>query len=138
MEKKAVKDYMETDVESVSSDANLQDVINIMIEKNTEFVWVKDKERMEFGSDLCGIIGEEEIFDAIAGGKNPSEINAGEVMQACKIMGINPCLQIDPDASVKDAAKLMRVSGVHHALVTGATGVIGVFSVRGLINSFKE
>jgi len=59
-------------------------------------------------------------------------------MGACRLTGINPCIQIDPEASVEDAARLMSSSGVHHVLVVGDRGVVGVFTVRGMIRSLRD
>jgi len=56
---KLVKDYSKTDVSHVDGDTTLKEIIDRMVEEDENLVWVEDEDQ------LSGVIGEEEIFNAL-------------------------------------------------------------------------
>ncbi len=127
-----VKDIMRKDYVVVDCNATLQDVLNKMVENNTTFAVVKR------GNIICGVITDREIFSAIASKKDLSKIKVEEFMNACQLIGINPCAQVSEEDSIEDAIKVMLLNGVDTLLVYGPTGLSGIVSSRDILKAYKK
>ncbi len=129
---KKVKDYMRKEYLTVDCNSTLQDVLNKMVENNTNFAVVKK------GNVICGIITDKEIFSAIASKQDLEKIKAEEFMNACQLVGINPCAQVSEEDSIEDAIKVMLLNGVDTLLVYGSFGLSGIISSRDILRAFKK
>jgi CBS domain-containing protein len=74
---------------------------------------------------LMGIVGERDVVRALGEGADPDVERARDVMT-------EDVLQVPPDASVLDVARLMRHHDIRHVVVTGG-GRFHVVSARDLM-----
>ncbi len=78
------------------------------------------------GGEVFGVVSERDIVNAVARGIHPSE-------EVSKIASRN-VISIEAEASVRDAAMLIRKHNVRHLVVTSGGQLYGVLSIRDLIN----
>lgn len=127
----SIKKCMSTDLASVEEEDNLQKVVDNMAKKDRDFVVVRR------GDEIKGIISDDELFTCISQGKDLKKIKAGKFMNACQLIGVNPCLHVSEDETVENAIKTMSITGARYLLVTGEKGVTGVVSAHDLICALR-
>ncbi|BFI76122.1 CBS domain-containing protein [Sulfurisphaera ohwakuensis] len=125
MEEEIVKEYMKTQVISVTKDAKLSDIAKVMTEKNIGSVIVVD------GNKPVGIITERDIVKAIGKGKG-LETKAEEFMTASLIT-------IREDSPITGALALMRQFNIRHLPVVDDKGNLkGIISIRDITRAIDD
>ncbi|BAB67457.1 CBS domain-containing protein [Sulfurisphaera tokodaii] len=125
MEEEIVKEYMKTQVISVTKDAKLNDIAKVMTEKNIGSVIVVD------GNKPVGIITERDIVKAIGKGKS-LETKAEEFMTASLIT-------IREDSPITGALALMRQFNIRHLPVVDDKGNLkGIISIRDITRAIDD
>ncbi len=124
-----VKDMMSKGVVTVDESLSIREVAGVMARYDISGVAVVGKE-----GSLEGTISSGDIVEAIAEEKNIEKLRAGDIMIPCTIT-------IDPDATIRDAAKIIKENRIHRLFVfTGGRGVTkidklpeGIVSVSDII-----
>jgi CBS domain-containing protein len=132
MLKSSIKEYMRTDVPSVDIDDTFDKIVDFMIDKDLDFVVVRSD------GEIVGVISDQEICTCIAQGRDLKKLRAREFMDACRLAGVTPCLQLNEHETVINAIKTMSTTGVRYILVTGESGVKGVISFHDLIRAVRS
>lgn len=127
-----IKRYMRTDVPSVDIDDTFDKIVDFMIEKDLDFVVVRSK------GEIVGIISDQEIGTCLSQGRDLKKVRAREFMDACRLAGVTPCLQLNEHETVLNAIKTMSTTGARYILVTGKSGVRGVVSFHDMIRAVKS
>lgn len=108
-----VKNIMTPNPACCTSDTNLQEVARLMVEHDCgESPVVESKQSMK----LVGVITDRDITcRAVAEGKNPLELTAGDCMSS-------PCVTVTPEMSVEDCCKVMEENQVRRVPVVDENG----------------
>ncbi len=118
-----VADVMSRDILTVQPDATLGQVARALRSRNVGSALVTDS-----AGRPVGIISERELVDSVAGSRNPDIGVAESWMRA------NPTA-VESSATLADASTLMREANVRHLPVTADGVVVGVVSIRDLLNA---
>lgn len=117
MEEETVKDYMKSQVISISKDTKLLEIAKIMTEKNIGSIIVVDSEKP------VGIITERDIVRAIGKGEG-LDTKAENIMTKSLIT-------IREDSPITGALALMRQFNIRHLPVIDDKGNLkGILSIR--------
>ena len=149
-----IKNHMRTDIVYTAVEERLADVIFKMSMVGTDIVIVKSKD------DIVGLITTTDIYSALVKevftedakkAEIPKEIEDIKVidimrgpatkkfMTSCQINGPNPCVQTDENITIKNAIRLMDMSGLHHILITGEKNkLVGTLSSNDIIKGFGK
>lgn len=124
MERKKVRELMETEMEWISPDATLEEAAQKMKERGCGFLPVGDENAPE------GIITDRDIvIRAIAEGKDPT----GEKVRDCMTDDVCSCEEND---TLEDAAKIMGENRVSRLVVKDEEGkMCGVLTFGRIIRS---
>ena len=127
-----IKDYLRTDVPSVSTDATLREVAERLEKENTTAVLVK------IGDEIVGIITDTDVIANVSSGRDLDSVKAEEFMTSCEIATKKattcPCLQLHKEDPIQDAINLMTIGEVHHILVWDNEGhVVGMVTMKDLL-----
>jgi CBS-domain-containing membrane protein len=135
-----VSDVMTTDVVVVDRSARFKDVARLMAHHRVSAIPV-----VEDGGRLVGIVSEADLLLKETGGADIRRFERGgrhrertkaEAVSASELM-TSPVVSIGPDASVRDAARVMHRERVKRLPVIDAAGVvIGIVSRRDLLKVF--
>jgi CBS domain-containing protein len=108
-----VKDIMTKNPACCTPDTNLQEVARLMVELDCgESPVVQSKQSMK----LVGVITDRDITcRAVAEGKNPLEMTAGDCMSS-------PCVTVTPEMSVEDCCQVMEDNQVRRVPVVDENG----------------
>ena len=108
-----VKDIMTDAVASCTRDTNLQDVAQLMVEHDCGALPIFEKA----GSEVpVGIITDRDITcKAVARGKNPLELKAGDLMTS-------GCITVTPGTSLEDCCTLMEENQIRRVVVVDRNG----------------
>ena len=121
-EELSVRDIMTVDVKITSPEATVSDILRIMMENNIGSVVIVGPKR-----EVLGIITERDLIrKVLSKGLNPRETRAEEIMS-------KPVITIEPDASIQEAANLMKEKGVGHLPVVENGRVIGIIAEGDII-----
>ena len=118
-----VADVMSRDILTVQPDATLGQVARALRARNVGSALVTD----EAGRPV-GIISERELVDSVAGSRNPDIGVAESWMRADPVT-------VESSSALADASELMRETNVRHLPVTDGGVVVGVVSIRDLLNA---
>ncbi len=61
-----------------------------------------------------------------------------EFMEACGLTGTNVCISLGEDEPVRNAVRVMAVTGLDHILISGEGGVIGTLSDDDLVKALRD
>jgi CBS domain-containing protein len=131
-----VRDVMTTNVVVVDRTARFKDVARLMALHRVSAIPV-----VENGRHLAGIVSEADLLlkeaaDREERGWRRRERGKADAVLASELM-TTPVISIGPDASVRDAARLMHHERVKRLPVVDAEGfVIGIVSRRDLLKVF--
>ena len=116
-----VKKIMSKGIEKVSSETSVKDIAKIMTEKKIGSVLIENQ------GNIVGIITETDIVQKVIGhDMSPQDTLASKVMNT-------PILTVDAEASILDANDMMDKNGVRHLAVEEEGNIVGVISVRDII-----
>jgi len=119
-----VKRVMARTLVTVDKQMTVQEVAKVMESKEVGSVLVLDKE----GGDIAGIVTERDIVKkVVAKGVDGSSYMVKGIMSS-------PLLTIDSNKTIFEAGDYMDQKKVRHLAVTESGKVVGVISVRDLIN----
>ncbi|HEY8459479.1 MAG TPA: CBS domain-containing protein [Blastocatellia bacterium] len=109
-----VKDIMTREPACCTPDANLQDVARLMVECDCgEIPVVESKQNRK----PIGVVTDRDIcVRAVAQGKNPLEMTAGDCMST-------PCVTVTPEMSVEDCCRVMEENQIRRVPVVDENGV---------------
>lgn len=118
-----IEKLMSGKIYSISSERSVSDAAEEMAKREVGSLLVD-----RHGS-YVGVISEREIIrKVVAVGVDPTSVTVGSVMTAL--------LTVEADQTVIGANDLMKIKKVRHLAVTRKGEVIGVLSVRDLLQSF--
>lgn len=121
-----IRDIMESDLVTLPSDATAIDAAERMRDNDIGDVIVADR------GDLVGIVTDRDLVVRIlAEGRDPARTPLAEVCSE-EIVGV------EPDASLDDAARLMREHAVRRLPVIEAEEVVGIVSLGDLAIEKQE
>jgi len=125
-----VTDLMETDVQTVASDAVVQDAVTVLADSHVSALPVVDRIGRMVGviSRTDILASEEEVDDAAARQTLMQESLVRDLMTS-------PALTIAPEADIKEAAQQMLYTGVHRLFVTTDDRVVGVISTTDIVRA---
>lgn len=108
-----VKDIMTKNPACCTTDSNLQEVAQLMVEHDCgETPVVENKQNMK----LVGVITDRDITcRSVAVGKNPLKMTAGDCMSS-------PCITVTLDMSLEDCCKVMEENQVRRVPVVDESG----------------
>ncbi len=108
-----VKDIMTKNPACCTTDSNLQEVAQLMVEHDCgETPVVENKQNMK----LVGVITDRDITcRSVAVGKNPLKMTAGDCMSS-------PCITVTLDMSLEDCCKVMEDNQVRRVPVVDKHG----------------
>ncbi len=119
-----VKRVMARNLVTVDKQMTVQEVAKVMESKEVGSVLVMDKE----GGEIAGIVTERDIVKkVVAKGVDGSSYMVKGIMSS-------PLLTIDSNKTIFEAGDYMDQKKVRHLAVTESGKVVGVISVRDLIN----
>jgi len=119
-----VKRVMARTLVTVDKQMTVQEVAKVMESKEVGSVLVLDKE----GGEIAGIVTERDIVKkVVAKGVDGSSYMVKGIMSS-------PLLTIDSNKTIFEAGDYMDQKKVRHLAVTESGKVVGVISVRDLIN----
>ncbi|MEK6584651.1 MAG: CBS domain-containing protein [Nitrospirota bacterium] len=119
-----VKRVMARNLVTVDKQATVQEVARIMESKEVGSVLVLDKE----SGEIAGIVTERDIVKkVVAKGVDGSSYLVKGIMSS-------PLLTIDSGKTIFEAGDFMDQKKVRHLAVTESGKVVGVISIRDLIN----
>ncbi len=122
-----VKRVMARNIITVDKKTTVMDVAGLMETKNVGSVLVMDKE----SGQIAGIITERDIVrKVVAKGVDGSSYMVKGVMSF-------PLLTVDSDKTIFEAGDLMDQKKVRHLAVTEGGEIVGIISIRDLINPPK-
>ena len=120
----AVRHHMSSDLLSVEASVSINEVAQRMVDRNVGAVLVLEDGR------LAGIMTERDLLRAVARGLRDDAV-VGECMTA------DPDT-IAPDDTIDHAAVLMIHGGYRHLPVVDGDEVVGVLSIRDLVQVVVE
>lgn len=119
-----VKRVMARNLVTVDKQMTVQEVAKVMESKEVGSVLVLDKE----GGEIAGIVTERDIVKkVVAKGVDGSSYMVKGIMSS-------PLLTIDSNKTIFEAGDYMDQKKVRHLAVTESGKVVGIISVRDLIN----
>lgn len=128
-----VSELMQADLESVSLDTSMNDVLVSMAESRVSALPVIDH-----AGRLVGVISKTDIVAS----EEDAEGEAGRAAlfetTLVRDLMTSPALTIAADASIQDAAQQMLSTGVHRLFVTTDQRAIGVISVTDILAAVAD
>lgn len=120
----SVKKVMARNIATVDQQSTVMDVANLMTSKNVSCILVIDKDKNEY----IGIITERDIVrKVVAKGVDASSYMVKGVMSS-------PLVTIESSKTIFEAGDIMDQKKVRHLAVTEGGDLVGVISIRDLIN----
>jgi len=111
---------------SVSPQQTVAQVAHRMAELHVGAIMVIDQ------GELKGIFSERDfLVRVVVGGRDPNTTMVSEVMTA-------HVFSVDESVSMEEAMETMRIHNCRHLPVTGRDGVVGLLSMRDLMNFSLE
>ena len=124
---KSIASMMQTQTLSVDMDATLDQVDEALRLNNLSAVPVIEREN----GAVVGIISARDLAHFHHEKRNAAAVRAWEI---CSYKPV----EVDPDASVSDVARLMVGRRIHHVVVTQDKAVIGIVSALDFVKQFID
>lgn len=125
-----VRDVMQTNVLSVSPAASLLDVHRLFVAEEIHGAPVIDED----DRTLCGMVSTLDLLRAVL---DQEELAEPATRCAADIM-VPDVVTIGPDATVSEAAKLMREQRIHRLVVVSNREVVGIVSTFDVMGALVE
>lgn len=114
------------DLYSVEPQMTVAQVAHRMAELHVGAILVIDR------GELKGIFSERDfLVRVVVGGRDPNTTSVGEVMTS-------NVFSVDESVSMEEAMETMRIHNCRHLPVTSRNGVVGLLSMRDLMNYALE
>ncbi len=126
MDKLRVRDYMSTDVVTISKDATMRDAIEKMLENNIHGLMVVDS-----GEKPVGIVTTDDILALIENGQPDNNTVVGEFMEAGLI-------STDPDYDLRKAVSIMTRNKIHRLPVIKNHVLLGMITGSDIMKAFRD
>ncbi|WLI90729.1 CBS domain-containing protein [Massilia sp. R2A-15] len=123
---KPIASMMQTQAMAVDMDATLQQVDEMLRANNLSALPVTER-----SGALVGIISARDLAHFRHEKRNPAEVRAWEI---CSYKPV----EVAPDASVSDVARIMVTRGIHHVVVADGKGIVGIVSALDFVKQFVE
>ncbi len=118
-----VRDFMTTRVASVKPDTSLDAIARAFSKHPFHHLPVVDED-----GAVVGIVSDRDLMRACTGGKFQEDKPASSIMTTL-------LASIDPDATVKDAAKRLMKLGVNSLLILDGKKLKGIITTRDLVKA---
>lgn len=123
---------MHRDLEVVAHDASIVDAAVRMRERRIGSVLVGSIQPGGGGHRIVGIVTETDLVrKVIAQGLRASQTTVAQIMA-------RPLLTITPDRPLLDASHVMEINHVRHLCVSEGGSIVGLLSVRDLVEYFVD
>lgn len=123
---KPIASMMQTQAMAVDMDATLEQVDEMLRANNLSALPVTER-----SGALVGIISARDLAHFRHEKRNPVEVRAWEI---CSYKPV----EVAPDASVSDVARIMVTRGIHHVVVADEKGIVGIVSALDFVKQFIE
>jgi CBS domain-containing protein len=121
-----VKDLMTRSVVSMSPEDTVTEAARLMDRKRIHSILIGD------GKEFTGIITDLDIISRVVSkGLDPSRVKVGEVMTS-------PLVCIGEDATIEEAARKMRETGVRRLIVESGDHKVGIVAESDIIRITPE
>ncbi len=127
MDRLRVRDYMSTEVVTISRDATLHDAITKMLEHNIHGLIVVDGA----SSRPAGIVTTDDILALIENSQPESDMPVGEFMTAGLV-------STDPDYDLQKAVSIMTRNKIHRLPVIKDKKLLGIITGSDIMRVFKD
>ena len=127
MNRLRVKDYMSTDVVTISRDATLHDAIEKMLEHNIHGLIVVDGA----SSRPVGMVTTDDILALIENSQPDSDMPVSEFMSAGLV-------STDPDYDLQKAVSIMTRNKIHRLPVIKDKKLLGMITGSDIMRVFKD
>lgn len=124
---KPISSMMQTQAMAVDMDATIEQVDQMLRLNNLSALPVIERTN----GAVLGIISTRDLAHFHNEKRNPAEVCAWEI---CSYKPV----EVGPDASVSDVARLMVTRGIHHVVVTKNKQIIGIVSALDFVEQFIE
>ena len=111
-----VRDLMTKDITTIDLDKTVFDAANLMSEKMVGCLVVMD------GEVPVGIVTERDFVRKVVAKKLPLDVEISEIMS-------KPLISIDPDSSIREAARVMLKSKIRRLPVVKEHKLVGIIVV---------
>ena len=112
----SVKDLMTKDITTIDLDKTVFDAAKLMSEKMLGCLVVMD------GEGPVGIVTERDFVRKVVTKKLPLDVEISEIMS-------KPLISIDPDSSIREAAKVMLKNKIRRLPVVKENKLVGIIVV---------
>ncbi len=121
-----VSKYTSHEIVVVRENVTVADCVKEMVEKKIDSVLVSEND------DVVGIITDKDILsEVVAKGKNPNQVKVIEIAH-------KPIIEINKDATVKDAINLMNKHDVRRLIVKNESRGIGIISRKQIVGNLSH
>ena len=127
MNRLRVRDYMSTDVVTISRDATLHDAIEKMLEHNIHGLIVVDGAN----SHPVGMVTTDDILALIENSQPDSDMPVSEFMSAGLV-------STDPDYDLQKAVSIMTRNKIHRLPVIKDKKLLGMITGSDVMRVFKD
>ena len=112
-----------SNVATVDAQATMDSAISMLVERRIGAIPVSDD-----GRRLQGIVSERDVVRAVAKGSDFSTMKVGELMTA----KVYTCA---PESTLAEVMTLMIDKGIRHVPVVEADALVGILSIRDLVDA---
>jgi CBS domain-containing protein len=126
MDKLRVRDYMSTEVVTISKDATLRDAIEKMLSNSIHGLIVVDQ-----SGRPAGIVTTDDILALMENGQPDNNTLVSEFMEAALI-------SIDPDYDLRKAVSIMTRNKIHRLPVIKDRKLLGMLTGSDIMKAFKD
>lgn len=121
----AVKDIMSKTVSTVNVNQTIFEAAEVMSSKDISCVVITD------GTSPVGLITEKDIVGKVVAKKKPTETKVSEIMS-------KNLITVDPDASLKEAARLMSTNKIRRLPVLKQDKLVGIVVASDLVRNLGK